>query len=121
MNRGFTVVELIITLSVIVILLTLGVVGFRSAQANARDSERQSDINTIARGLERRYNEDNPVVTSSTYSDPQQGRYPSILEMRHALGDAVSAFTPSDVDPYVAQLLPGVSQAALQHLHRRWL
>ncbi|MGB3945365.1 MAG: prepilin-type N-terminal cleavage/methylation domain-containing protein [Candidatus Saccharimonadales bacterium] len=55
MNRGFTVVEVIVTMVVITIILGLGTVGLRASLANARDSERQSDIETIARGLEQRY------------------------------------------------------------------
>ena len=56
MNRGFTVVEVLVTLVVIGILLGLGTVGIRSSLANARDAERKEDIETIARGLEQRYN-----------------------------------------------------------------
>jgi prepilin-type N-terminal cleavage/methylation domain-containing protein len=56
MNRGFTVIEVLVTLVVIGILLGLGTVGIRSSLANARDAERKADIETIARGLEQRYN-----------------------------------------------------------------
>lgn len=55
MNRGFTVVEVLVTLVVISILLGLGTVGLRSTLANGRDAERRADIETIARGLEARY------------------------------------------------------------------
>jgi prepilin-type N-terminal cleavage/methylation domain-containing protein len=55
MKRGFTVVEVLITLTIMAILFGLGTVGLRSSLANARDAERLSDIQTIARGLEQRY------------------------------------------------------------------
>ena len=55
MKRGFTVVDVLITLTIMAILLGLGTVGLRSALANARDAERLSDVQTIARGLEARY------------------------------------------------------------------
>ena len=55
MSRGFTVVELLITLVIMTILLTLGVVSVRSTLINARDSERKEDISVLARGLELYY------------------------------------------------------------------
>ena len=51
MNRGFTVVEILVTLVVMAIILTLGTVNLRSSLANGRDSERKSDIESITRGL----------------------------------------------------------------------
>lgn len=55
-SRGFTVVELVITITIMAILLTLGVVNMRSSQANARDVERKTDVETIATHLETFYN-----------------------------------------------------------------
>jgi len=52
MKRGFTVVELLITLVVMTILLTLGVVSVRSSLVSARDAEREEDISVLARGFE---------------------------------------------------------------------
>jgi len=55
MRRGFTVVELVITITIMAILLTLGVVNMRSSQANSRDAERKADVETIAMHLETYY------------------------------------------------------------------
>lgn len=54
-RRGFTVVELVVTITIMAILLTLGVVNMRSSQANSRDSERKADVETIAMHLETYY------------------------------------------------------------------
>jgi prepilin-type N-terminal cleavage/methylation domain-containing protein len=51
-RRGFTVVELLVTITIIGILLTLAVVNLRGTQVNARNSERKSDVDNIARHLE---------------------------------------------------------------------
>ncbi|HEX6416185.1 MAG TPA: type II secretion system protein [Candidatus Saccharimonadales bacterium] len=51
-HEGFTLIELLITITIMVILLGLTVVNLRSSQATARDEERKTDVNIIARHLE---------------------------------------------------------------------
>lgn len=109
MNRGFTVVEVLVTLVVISILLGLGTVGIRSSLVNARESERKADIETIARGLEARYNRsysykwvDGDGITQTSTFGP--GDYPGSTESWDVLfywGRAP-----------IAEALPGVSAAA---------
>lgn len=57
MNRryGFTLVELLVTITIMVIILTLSVVNLRSSQMAARDSQRKSDVEAIAQQLENYY------------------------------------------------------------------
>ncbi len=116
MKRGFTVVEILITLVIMAILLTLGVVSLRNVQAEARDKERATDIDTIARGLERRYNEGNPVLVSATDArEGKQGSYPGTNEMLHMGGEDRSGqgFNPAQVTGgYLTEGLPGTSEAA---------
>jgi len=54
-RRGFTIVELVITITVMGILLLLAVVNVGSTQASARDDERVADIEAISNALERYY------------------------------------------------------------------
>lgn len=54
-TRGFTVVEIIITVTVMGILLLLAVVNVNSSQANARDDQRKADTQSIAIALESYY------------------------------------------------------------------
>ena len=67
---GFTVVELVITIAIMGILLTLAVVNVTSTQVNARDVERVSDVESIASHLETVYKTD--IIGGSA-----AGRYPS--------------------------------------------
>lgn len=69
-RRGFTIVELVIVITIMAILMTLGVVNLRNTQVNARDTERKTDIETIAQNLETYY-------TSGTDGSTNVGVYPS--------------------------------------------
>lgn len=69
-RRGFTVVELLIVITVMGILLILGVVNLRGTQVSARDTERKTDIETIGLQLEIFYK-------SGTDNSTVIGRYPS--------------------------------------------
>ena len=51
-QSGFTIVELLIVIVVIAILAAISIVAYNGIQQRARDSERQSDINTMQKQLE---------------------------------------------------------------------
>lgn len=106
-RAGFTLIELLITITVMVILIVLSVVSLRSTQANARDEKRKTDIETIARGLEQRYINGNPMATSTVI---QKGAYPGTNEMLHAMGWSRTGFTPQQiVGGYLTELLSDTS------------
>ncbi len=69
-RRGFSIVELIIVITVMGILLVLGVVNMRSTQSRARDDERKTDIETIALQLENYFNTGTDGWNASTGSYP---------------------------------------------------
>lgn len=54
-RAGFTLVELLITMTVMTILLVLAVVSLRGNEASARDEERKTDATIIAQQLENYY------------------------------------------------------------------
>lgn len=51
-TKGFTLIELIITISIIAVLSTIGVNTFNGAQKRGRDTRRQSDLNQYRVALE---------------------------------------------------------------------
>ena len=69
-KRGFTVVELVITITVMGILLALAVVNVTSTQINARDTERKVDVEATTNYLEIFYK-------NGSTASPTPGRYPS--------------------------------------------
>lgn len=64
---GFTIIELVVVITVIAILTALGVYSFNRVQATARDSQRSTKVTAITETLEKYYN--------------QNGNYPSCADM----------------------------------------
>jgi prepilin-type N-terminal cleavage/methylation domain-containing protein len=64
-QKGFTIVELLIVIVVIGILAALVLNTFSGVQRRARDTERQTDINSVATQLEVYYNDNGgyPIFT----------------------------------------------------------
>lgn len=109
-HRGFTLIELLITITIMVILMTLAVFSVRSIQVSARDNERKTDVEIIARGLEQRYKLGNPRLVGDT-----KGRYPGANEIIHAQGwdfcSLPAFYNPCVVSGgYMTELLPGTTK-----------
>jgi prepilin-type N-terminal cleavage/methylation domain-containing protein len=104
-RAGFTLVEVLITITVMVILLTLTVVNLSGNQANARDEERKDDIAAIAQQLERYYasGQDSSTVT---------GEYPPTINMNSETNIQTAL---RDVNPKVLRdpLTPTTSSVSL--------
>ena len=75
-KRGFTIIELLIAITIMSILILLGVVNLSGAQANGRDSERKTDIETISRYLETYYSSGSGAV-----DDLNIGVYPTTTQL----------------------------------------
>jgi prepilin-type N-terminal cleavage/methylation domain-containing protein len=103
MNRraGFTLIEILITVTIMVTLLTLVVFSLRSSQANARDEERETDVANIIRGLESYY--DNGDADHGV----DQGHYPG----RDQVDDAYSATPPYATNGFLPDVTPESFQA----------
>lgn len=105
MRRGFTIVELVITIAAMGILLTLAVVNLNNSQINARDAERKGDIEAIAVALEAYYRNDDSA-SSGTY-DMSGGSYPATINISNST-NFKTAFP--DIAPEVVRA-PGVSNS----------
>lgn len=75
-HKGFTAIELAVVMVVIGLLLVVGMVSFRSAQPDARDKERQSDIASLANYLESLYAQE--IKNGSNTVIKPAGAYPAL-------------------------------------------
>lgn len=62
-NNAFTLLELLVVISIIGILIALGIVSFSTAQQKSRDARRRGDIKAMQQGFEQYYAE------NKTYTD----------------------------------------------------
>ena len=97
-NRGvgFTIVELVVTITILVILTTLAVARLSSAQVGSRDQERQADIAALSTGLESYYQNGDPL----TYIP--KGYYPGRNQIS----------TASSTTPPFKEFLDGLAEAS---------
>lgn len=51
-SRGFTLIEILVTVTIIAVLTAVGVVSYGSVNKNSRDAKRKSDIEQIRQALE---------------------------------------------------------------------
>lgn len=99
---GFSIIEITVTVIILAILLTLGVLGMSASQRNARDAERKSDVETLAIQLEDFYK--NPKQTAG--STASGGTYPGVSYVNQASVAGLSALLP-DIAPETLRT-PGV-------------
>lgn len=85
-RRGFTLIELMVVVSVIAVLSTVGLVTYTNAQKNSRDAKRKADLGQIQSALELYYN--------------INGRYPKTPDDGGGFGNSWNGSTDSDPDQW---------------------
>jgi general secretion pathway protein G len=54
-QRGFTLIELMVVISIMGILMAAGIVMFTNAQKKSRDAKRRADVDALAKAIEQYY------------------------------------------------------------------
>lgn len=63
-KSGFTLLELLVVISIIGILIALGTVSYSTAQKKTRDAKRKADIKSIQNGMEQYFSQSNRYSTT---------------------------------------------------------
>ena len=95
MREGFTIVELVIALTIMAILMTLAVVNLSDTLAKARDDERKTDVSNIIVFQESAYNRS----TSRSYFHNASVASAAAIEVYYANIDRNNLRAPGVVAP----------------------
>ena len=70
-NKGFTIIELLVTITIIALLTTIGVTGYQAVSKSGRDALRKSDLEQLRSALEiyKSENGSYPTATSVCIAD----------------------------------------------------
>jgi len=101
MSRGFTIIELLVVVSVIGILATISLIGFNRYQADTRDSQRSSQATILAEALEKYYD--------------KHGEYPSCTSITSDANTVTTAILPGlQTDTLVTPQDPNVEDNSIK-------
>lgn len=119
-KSGFTMIEVLIVLSIIGIFSTAGVIGFQTSQAKARDAQRKGDLAKIKVAFEDYYNDNSCYPDSSVLAncgqpfssylnsipcDPITGEaYKYVPNTNSCTGYRLYAALENTTDPIIGQL-----------------
>lgn len=97
-NFGFTLMEMLVVIAIIVVLISIGVTSFTTAQKKGRDAKRRSDMKELQGALEQYYSVCGYVYPTNTGSGLFTGGIictsPSIAVMSTVVTD------PKGTTPY---------------------
>jgi general secretion pathway protein G len=92
-DRGFTLLEVLVSATIIAVLTVIGVVSFSSVNKRSRDVKRKSDLEQIRSALEM-YRSDN-IVSPGQYPSSGAGSYTNATSLA---GSLVSTYAPAIPD-----------------------
>lgn len=65
-SQGFSLIELLVVISIMALLMALAAVSFSSAQRKGRDAKRRADMQAIQKGFEQYFADNNTYAACNT-------------------------------------------------------
>ena len=96
-ERGFTLVELLVVITIIALLTTIGIVMYQNATRRSRDGRRQTDLEQVRTALEL-YRSDNSAYPADT----------TWANLQTTLADDIRAL-PTDPKDFAYSYVPGAN------------
>lgn len=97
--KGFTLVEILVAISVIGLLSAIVLVSVNSARAKSRDAKRKAEISQIQKALEMYYNDNGQYPLSGGAASPNSGWSNSNDASWATLSTALASYIKLPVDP----------------------
>jgi prepilin-type N-terminal cleavage/methylation domain-containing protein len=106
-KKGFSLIELMVVVSIIAILMALGAVSYTTAQKKARDAKRRGDMRAVQNAFEQYYSVNNSYATTcagvgATYlpggmpQDPKPSPHPAYATSCNATGYCICAMMENE-------------------------
>jgi prepilin-type N-terminal cleavage/methylation domain-containing protein len=95
-KAGFTLFELLVSISIIGLLIALATVSFSAAQSNARDARRRGDLTSMRNAFEQYYAANNAYPTTCAGT--------STTNLANTLSAYLPGGVPTDPDPNAASV-----------------
>ena len=68
-QRGFSLIELLVVTTIIIVLMTIGLVSYSQASRNGRNAKRKSDLETVRQALVLYRNDVDEYPTGSSFDN----------------------------------------------------
>jgi general secretion pathway protein G len=92
-QKGFTLIEILVSATIIAVLTAIGLVSFSIANRNARDAKRKADLEQVRAALE--------IYRSDNTSYPASANFDTMIGVIASYTTSANVADPKGTAPYV--------------------
>lgn len=99
--NGFTLIELLVVATIMIVLMTIGLVSYQQATRNSRNAKRKSDLESVRQALVMYHNDIEAYPNYPTEANPTTSGFNSMTT--NEIADYLSTDAiedPKNTDPY---------------------